>query len=485
MKSRISKKEALFLLGLSVWLFATVSPGLKQPLYWDSAYSLGYHAKRIAVNLNLFNYRDKTDLLPAPIYTSFINQESDYPHTFGLAMSYAFLLALFPNNYYSVWHHISLLFSIGLSIVSYMLFKEKLSKFQAGLATTLLVSSPIFLAQTTLVYHEILGALFKYLAIYFLIKDRKKWFLLSSIIAFLIRFENGPILIGTAAIWFGFIKNWQPSLMNLKKSWKQIFALFLIVILWFFIHLKINGWLMISPLFGHEINRQRAVQDLYSFLFIEQGRELISIITLFLAIFNLKNIRENKKTVSLLLLISVPMFVIVWQIGNSLSRYTVSILPFFYFMFAAMLPKKTNLKVKLIITILTATALVYQNSFTYKCYGNMETCLSFIQLISIKKEIALFLEKNVQANETIYSGWDEVRELSDPEYSLGYFCQHCSQAEFKDFLANANDYQAGEYVVTTTNSTNQIKKIKETRPIRLVRTFGRGDIQAQIYQLTP
>lgn len=481
----MQKKELIFMILLTAWVFLACFPGLKQPLYWDSAYSLGSHAKRIAINFNLLNYREKTEVQSTQVYTSFINQESDYPHTFGLAMFYAFSLALFPNNYYVIWHHVSLLFSIGLLVVIYFLFRENLAKFKTGMILALLASNPIFLAQTTLVYHEIPGALFKYLAIYFLIKNQKNYFLLSALIAFLIRFENGPMLIGTAVIWLGLIKNWKLSLIDVKKAWKQIFILCLAVCLWFFIHLKLNGYLIISPLFGHEINRQKAVQDLYHFLFIEQGRWLISILTLFLVIFNFKNIKENKKIISVLLLVSVSIFAIVWYLGNSLPRYTTSILPFYYFLFVLVLPKHNNLKTKILLSMMMLSILFYQSSFAYKCTGNLETCLSFTRLVSLKKEVAIFLEKNMQNNSSVYVNWDEIEEFSNPEHGLSYFCKNCTQANLKNFPINASGYEVGDYLVITPNSTSQTLKIKENQQLKLIQNFGSNKLDAKLYQLVP
>lgn len=305
---------------------------------------------------------------------------------------------------------------------------------------------------------------------------------MSAIIAFLIRFENGPILIGTATIWFGLIKNWKLTSIDLKKTWKQIFILCLIVSSWFLIHLKLNGWLIVSPLFGHEIDRQRAVKDLYHFLFIEQGRWLVSIVTLVLAVFNFKNIKKNKKIISILLLISAPLFVIVWQLGNSLPRYTISILPFYYFIIVVLLPKENNFKTKILSAAIIATVFIYQSSFIYKCSGNRETCLSFTKLISIKKEIGLFLENNIQANSTIYANWDEIEEFSNPSHSLGYFCQNCSQANFNNFQENINDYKKGDYIVSTSNSEHIIMLIKKIRNLRLIKKFEVKGSEAKIYQ---
>ncbi len=478
----LDKKEIIFLIVAAIWIFSICIKGLNQPLYWDSAYSLASQAKRIATNLNFFNYQKYNLTTVEPVYTSFINEESDYPHTFGLALFYGFFLSLFPNNYFLVWHLLSLLFSIALVIFLYLITRSISSKIQAVILTVLMISNPLFLAQTTLVYHEIPATIFKYLAIYFLIKDKNHLFLIFSIIAFLIRFENGPILVVIAACWFGFIKQWRISWQELRKGSLYISALILAVVSWFLVHRIMTGWFLINPLFGHVVDHKQAIIDMYSFLFIEQGRWVSSLIIVFLLVFNYKKFIENKKIIVLIVLLSIPLFLIAWHLGTTLPRYIFSILPGYYLLLTIGLPTSTNNKTNQFFIILMITLISsYQVNFLYKCSANFETCLSFTKLISMKKEVGAYLDQEINEDAAIYVNWDEEQEFSDPNFSLNYFCKKCKSAKFDPSLPQQLDPSITNYILISPNSTKEMRDFVKHHKVRLIKKVQEENLEIKPY----
>lgn len=481
----MNKYKNIFILTIvSIWITIVCWKGLFQPLYWDSAYSLASHAKRIATSLNIYNYKkpqfSDASLLPK----SLINTESDYPHTFGTALFYAFLNILFPKNYLIAWHFFSLIISIGFLLVLYILIKKISSKLEAFFLVFLMATNPLFLSQTVMVYHEIPGALFRYLSIYFLLIDKKKLFLFSSIIAFLIRFENGPILFLLTIAWHLFIKNWQFSLKEFKKNSLNSFLLLFFIIIWFVFHKYLSGWMLIGPFFSHYINPEQAFNDTLSFLFVDQGRQLISLIILATLIINFKNFVKNKQIITLFLISTLFSFLTPLYLGTYLKRYSLSILPIYYFFLLIGLNFNKKSKILMLVSLGLLSFLInHQLKFLYKCPSNFETCLNIIEWIDLKQEIALYLEKNIEQEAIVYVNWDEVSEFSDPIHFPGNFCQTCVNAVVYPDKLRLMEQNINQYILISPNTNHSIKDYVTKNNFTLIKAFEKDKFESRLYKI--
>lgn len=477
-------KEIFFLTLIAVWVVITCWKGLFQPLYWDSAYSLSSHSRRIATSLNPNNYTSYNfqddHLLPK----SLINTESDYPHTFGTALFYAFSYIVFPKTYLIVWHSLSLILSLGFLVTLYVLIKKISSKFEGIFLVILMATNPLFLAQTTMVYHEIPGALFRYLSIYYLITNKNKLFLFSSIVAFFIRFENGPILLILAVSWNLFLKNWQFSFKDFKNKSLNICILLIFVLTWFIFHRYVNGWILISPLFGHPFNPKQALNDTLSFLFVDQGRQLISLITLIMLVLNFKQFLKKRKYIVLFLISTLFFFLTPLYIGTYLNRYSLSVLPIYYFFLVTSISfDKKSKFLKMFSLVVIFLLINHQLQFLYKCSSNFEMCLNAIEWIDQKKEIASYLENNIEKEAVVYANWDEVTEYSDPERFSGSFCQKCVNTidypnEFKFKKQNIN-----QYILISPNTNHLIKEYAAENNLELIKIFGKNEFETTLFKI--
>lgn len=480
----IKYKEILFLSFVSIWMLITCWRGLFQPLYWDSAYSLANHAKRMASSLDLRNYKNYNFQDDSLLPRSLINNESNYPHTFGTALFYAIFYILFPKNYLIVWHFISLIISIGFLIVLYALIKKICSKFEAFFFVILMATNPLFLAQTVMIYHEIPGALFRYLSIYFLLTNKNKLFLFSSIIAFLIRFENGPILFLLATARYLFLKKWQFSPREFKKNSLNMLILFILIIFWFVFHKYLTGWTLISPSFGHFIDQKQAYNTTFSFLFYDQGRKLMSLTILLMLVINFNKFIKNKKTIILFLISTIFFFITPLYLGTTLNRYSISVLPIYYFFLIIGLSFNKKSTILNIFSIIILSFLInHQIQFLYKCHGNFETCLNVVEWIDLKKQIAVYLEKNIEPNDVVYVNWDEVPEFSDSERFSGSFCQSCVNA-----LDYPNDFDFKEqninqYILISPNTDHLIKELTIKNDFKLIENFGKNEFETKLYKI--
>jgi hypothetical protein len=410
------------------------------PFYWDTSAFLTSTAKDIARGKSMFSYMVKG---------------TDYPHTFLLP----FLLSLifrFTDQTIFYTHLFSTICSFSFLITIYYLSRQFIDKYSSKLLILLFLFNPLFIAQTGIVYFEIIATALRLITIYFLFKKKYYLVLVFSLLAFLTRFENGPILI-IAFLAYGLLyKN--------KKIITPLISLITINIFWFFYHKIATGWWFYSPLRYFEEDSIETARRMIHYLFISQGRYIASIILglgfLFFLIRKKTIKKEITKKWSILLVATLPTVLIIIKLGYFLPRYLIPILPIYYLAIFFFINKSIKKKRVIILsTILTILIIFTQNQKKYDCYSsNLEDCFSLFRLLDAKKEASQFIEKNY-SQKPIILDFPEDSELTSP--SFGFITHKLPTVNFKE--VNLNQLQSNQLIYITPTSSHELSSFIEKK----------------------
>jgi hypothetical protein len=354
---------------LSLFLFAINISDLALPFYWDTAWYLIPISKLIHEN----------GLLSFILYPG-----SDYPHIFLLPSLLSLAFYFSEPRATIVVHIIGILLSIFFLFVTYKLAKTFLDKRTAILILLLVVSNPIFLSQTFLVYFEIIGLALRLLTLKFFLEKRPKAFLITSILAIFTRIDNF-IFISFMCLSI-FLDRKQKIKEKVSFLIKYYLPSAILTFAWFLSNKIINGWWFYSPQrYFDEKHLQSFIKSL-QIIFISQGRWTITIaivaglIILFLQK-RLKLIFNRKLLV--FFFATFPTLMMITVLGYVINRYTLPLIIFNYYLLVIILnsikiKKQKLLKIALIILFLSIIQFNNKNN----CFAvNQEDCLLVKQVI--------------------------------------------------------------------------------------------------------
>ncbi|OGJ37532.1 MAG: hypothetical protein A2383_00720 [Candidatus Pacebacteria bacterium RIFOXYB1_FULL_39_46] len=357
----------LFFIFVVFLLFWILKQGFLLPFYWDTEWFLIAAAGSIAETSNLFSYLGF----------------SDYPHTFLLPLAIALILQM-PGNHLLLIHILGLLLSIFFLIVMYLLGNKLVNK-KVGMALVLLfLTNPLFLAQTHLVYFEIIGTALRFLAVIFLLEKKYLRFTIIGLIAILTRIDNS-LFLSASAIAYLFL---EKEITN-KLNWiiRYVFPFLLTTVLWLVIHLQITGWWIYSPERYFDEQPWQSLWDAIVYITVRQGRYIISE-SIFVMLLTSKKLIQQIKKISIPGLIlgitSLPSLLMITKLGYFLPRYIFPVLPVFYLLFLVLLQKLIKKPILFWAIIILIGIIQYQ--YRYDCYaGNSEDCLLVIDLLVNEK----------------------------------------------------------------------------------------------------
>ncbi|MCH8903047.1 MAG: glycosyltransferase family 39 protein [Bacteroidetes bacterium] len=182
-----------------------------------------------------------------------------------------------------VGHTVSLIFSFSLVLVLYYVARSMLNKTLGLIAALTLMAQPIFIGQSMLMLPEILLAMLVLLAAHFYLREKWVGYIIACSIAVMIK--ETAVLIPVVAGLYGLLIRIRSLnfkyvlthvLVNLVPA--MIFGLFLIV-------QKIQHGFYLFPfhmkmLAREQLNTLAHIYNYLEFIFIEQGRFLISLFIL-------------------------------------------------------------------------------------------------------------------------------------------------------------------------------------------------------------
>lgn len=336
------------------------------PFYWDTEWFLIPAAHSIAQTGNVL------------AYAGF----SDYPHTFLLPLSLAVIIKILPDPLFGI-HVFSYALSLFFLIVMY--WTGKFFDKKTGVALSLLfLTNPLFLAQTSLVYFEIIGTALRYLALILLLNKKYRSFAIVGIVAILVRIENGLFLpLGTLAY---FLLEYRGK-QRWKNFWRHALPLIVVTAGWLCIHAWASGWWLYSPERFFDEQPLLALTDALNYLFFRQGRFVITFLGIALLIAHHKRaftfILSQRMRIFLIALGSatLPTLLMIGKLGYFLPRYLSPVFPFFYFLFLILLGRSIKKPVFFWLIIVLVSFIQYW--YRFDCYaGNFEDCLTVVKLLS-------------------------------------------------------------------------------------------------------
>lgn len=353
----------LVFLILSVFLLIINISDLALPFYWDTAWYLIPVSKLIHEN-SLVSYV----LFPG----------ADYPHTFLLPYLLSFAFYFSEPEATIIIHIIGILLSIFFLFVAYQLAKIFFNKQLALIFLLLIVSNPMFLSQTFLVYFEIIALALRLFVLKFYLEKRHRSFLIASFFAIFTR-EDNFIFISFMCLSIFFDKK-QKIKESIQWLIKYYLPLGIITFIWFLLNKLVNGWWFYSPERYYDEKHLQSFLESIKIVFIDQGRYAITfviIVGLLILFFQKRlNLVFNKKLLTLLLT-TLPTMLVITVLGYVLNRFTLPVIIFNYYFLIIILDSikiKNNKIIKIAFIIIFLTLIQFNQR--YSCFsGNQEDCL--------------------------------------------------------------------------------------------------------------
>jgi len=406
-------------------------PTRNLPYWWDSA---GYviHGARYYINTNFSSI-----FLPSDSAITAFAHPPFFVFTLALLWRVFGESLLISHIYYLMFVLLAVIFTylLGKTLVN---FREEAASHLVGVGAALfLLFSPVFLAQVGIVYPEIPITAFGVMTVYFFLKKKIPWYLVS---AFLMVFtkETSAIVIfailGITLIQFisGFLKKKER---NFKKIIKTLFIYSLPLILlasWFVAHKIVTGWMFVMPYYQENLTKEALsllkIKLPLRFFFTEQSRAILSLFILGTFLFSVlkKEKRNFIVRLEILLFVLVLIFLILlFGIVDFLHRYIIFGLPFFYVLFfyclAVLIEEKSDKDQFIIffgITLVFLT-LFYFSWDNHRSFNNslhatpLEENLEYRDIISMGQNMARFIEK-YYPNAVVWTAFPTNYMLSEP-----------------------------------------------------------------------
>ena len=384
------------------------------PYYWDE---IGVYGRAV-----LYMYDNGLGLLPATL-----PPEISRGHPLLFHFIYALLFNVFGTSVI-VGHSISLAFSIILLYVVFKFASDFFNRQTAFLATLILITQPLFVAQSIFVLPEIMLTIFMLLACYFYLHRQFYWMILFSSCAIMVK-ETGIVITATIILYeiIQNIINKETKLLLIKRI--MLFSCPIYVYLLFLIIQKLqNGWYFFPLHISTEVLNfdgfTLKLKDYLRFIFIQQGRIFWSVI--FLAgiiisfVYNKKKAFFNKAVG--LLVVSTIVMLIFSSINFYMNRYMMIMITVWSILTAYALQQLYNYKLKIIFLVLAislsistiALPLFYMNPKEFKYDEDM----SYKKVIDVQQKTIKFLEENLNENEKVYVNFPLNYSYADKR--LGY-----------------------------------------------------------------
>jgi 4-amino-4-deoxy-L-arabinose transferase-like glycosyltransferase len=307
-------------------------PYLSLPYYWDEAWVYGPAIRIMEAH--------KLSLLPdaLPIY-----------YSRGHPLLFHFLGALWLRIFgtsLTASHLYALIISIALIVLVFVFCKNLFNKEVGIIACLFLVLQPIFLAQSVLVLPEVMVSLFSLVTLYFFIKEKWGWYMLSATLVLYTK-ETGIVAVAATGLWFLievlFMKRKYISLKYFILRSLILIVPLLLIGVFLLIQKKMNGWYFFPEHINYITSDKSGFADklqAYSAsLFIYWGRNVLStalIVALFLYFFKKKHLNNKANQPILILSIYIILFLLASSFNFSSPRYIMSMIAPFMIIVAYM-----------------------------------------------------------------------------------------------------------------------------------------------------
>lgn len=424
-KKKIGLAFSLLVIGTTIifWL-----PTIDTPFWWDSAGFI-VHAARYYVDSNF-----KSFFLPSDATISAMAHPPLFPFLLAATWKIFGDSLLVSHLFYLPFIILAAFFTylLGREIAGFK--KEIINNFIGFSAVLLLFFSPVFLAQTGIIYVEIPAAAFALMSVYFFLKKRWGWYLLSGALLVFMKEVAAVIILAISIVgFFEFLfELFKRGERKLKKKIKEVFFCFLPFLFlagWFILHRLLTGWMFAIPSYQKDFAENvftfsfKKILMVFHFFFFFQGRIFASLAVLIsiIAILFKKKAKESllRKSLGLLFLIVVFVPFLFGKI-EFLPRYIIFGLPFLFLIFsyilAALFQQKAILaEILALLILLPIFSSHWDNHYQLKNwhFPPIEENLEYLDIIDVGRETVNFIEKNYP-DATVYTAFPTSYMLAEP-----------------------------------------------------------------------
>jgi len=463
-KIKNHKEDNIFLLILVAFVFYKI-PHLNIPLFWDE---MGVYGKSIFYLLD-----HKIGFLP-----NYLEPELSRGHP----MLYVFFTASFSHFFgkdvFSM-HLFNLVVSI-LTLFSFYYINTKLfSKKIALFSIVIIIVQPLFLAQSIMVLPEMMLVLFMLWSIYYFLNENWLGYFIATSLALFTK-ETAVFM----PLVFSFVFIFWNLMVYRKISFKKNLFIFLPFIS-FFLFLQIqkiqNGWYFFpyhNPFEGDKGFFDIALiiekfKNFLHFVFLEQGRKFIFVVSIFIFIFLFFS-WNKKKQFQLIVFIAVIIGLILFSATNHfMKRYMILNLFLISSLFSVSLAQLFQNRFWLqflAVIILSVFSLKYVRSKSFQYDENM----AYLEFVDYQKELTHFLENQKDWNNEISITSNFPIKLSFEDKRYGF-----SDKEIK-ITINSKIKSNSNYIIET--NPGSWRNFQEPKNYSILKFPSKGFCSVKIYR---
>ncbi len=458
-------EEYVFLIPIIIFCFIKI-PHLSLPFFWDEAWAYYPAIKSMALH--------GPSLLPGAIP---INYSKGHPQLF------LFLISAWMNlNPGSIpfLRLFNLTISIVLLIMVYVLLRRNVNHRSAIMGISLISTQSLFLAQSSMIFPEVLATLFIVASVYFFYRRQFGCYALFSSLMVLTK-ETFILFAFTLGVYYLISLIRQEN----RKAFKISHLIFLFTpAIIYGIHLLLHyaeyGSIFYSDHTGYIDLRWDQIKFKFTVafntIFADGGRIYVSV-TLMLIL--LASIIWKQKIKSLNLLWIMLACIFPYLIFSSMNfytfRYMLAPLVLFVFVFCILFGEIiTSRFISYSVTIILSVVCLYLG-LTVR--GTNDHTLGYIEVSNVQKDLVKYCETHELYNEPIATNFLVGYAFKGPEY--GY---RSTNAEFTQ-LHPWSDYKECKYFIydLTPDVPDEITKEIRSKFI-LIKTFENKHAKGYIYR---
>lgn len=390
-------------------------------------------------------------------------------------------MTLFGTDLFTA-HLFPVLIACLFFVAVYILVNEMSDPISAFFSALILSLQAVTIAQSGMMLSEILLALFSFLALYFYIRKQYIWMVLLLSCLVLTK-EAGLVMCCVLAL-FGCIYSLRVE-RKINFKFLKICGLFFIpfvVGFSFYLMQKIRlGWFLF-PRHSNWIDFSLdavlgKLSGSVNFIFLNQGRFLISVILLIFLILILihKVLIHPKLKEPLLILSSFIIFYLIFCIINFLSpRYLYSAIPALIIL--SVLSLRLMFKNNRVFIVVMFIISIYFISFIPSSFkrGIGDTELSYADMVKIHLTTIKYLETHISRSEHIAAHFLMREQLN---YKT---CGYLSGAPFIHMTPNVDD-QSRFLIVSAIEQEFDLVQLRTQYDLKLVKHFESGVAWTDIY----
>lgn len=441
-------------------------PHLSLPYYWDEAWVYGPAVRLMAQNgLGLL-----PDALP-------VHYSRGHPLLFHFLV--AAWLQLFGNTVLAS-HVFALVVSVFLVVALYFVGKDLFNQNIALVSVLLLLTQPIFLAQSGLVLPEVMLALFALLSVYFFLKKKMLHYFISATLMLFTK-ETGVAIVFVAFI-LEIIRQRATILSQPIKTIKNLFVVgspVLVLFAYMLVQYFYHGWFLYPEhtglvTFDLPTVWNRLTEGYGAYIFIYQGRNLLLFSTLLLLIYALvRKLKLEHKTELFSLIAFIVGFMLVSSVNFFSNRYTLTVIVLFLlFSLGIILP---ILKNKYLMLGFTIIALALQIPILQKKTGSDHN-LGYVNAVKANMAMSEYVTSLHIQDKQICANFNTMEMLKNP--LCGYVDE---ENRFQNLVHPFND-ETDYCIISNYDTPKTDWSLAEKNDLKLLKRFEIGQAWIAIYQ---